>query len=80
MIASSLVARARHPTTVQPVSFEPGQAMSGVQIASTASGRDIAYRVMSRNDGPALLFMPEGTAPVDLLDEDPMHDRFATPA
>jgi class 3 adenylate cyclase len=31
---------------------------------------------MSRNDGPALLFTPEGRAPIDLLEEDPMCDRF----
>jgi class 3 adenylate cyclase len=47
-----------------------------VQIASTASGRDVAFRVMSHHDGPTLLFTSEGTAPVDLLDEDPMHERF----
>lgn len=51
--------------------------MTNVRIATVADGREIAYRVMSESAGPVVLYTPQGTAPVELLDEDPMHVRFA---
>ena len=45
-------------------------------FAQLADGREVAYRVMSRSDGPVIVHNPNVSAPIDLLDEDPMYDRF----
>ena len=47
-----------------------------VRFAQMADGREIAYRVMSDSAGPVILHTASGPFPVDLLDEDPMYDRF----
>lgn len=47
-----------------------------VQFATTAEGREIAYRVMSEGDGPLIVHTGAGPYPIDLLDEDVMYDRF----
>lgn len=47
-----------------------------VRFAQMADGREIAYRTMSDVAGPLILHTPSGPFPVDLLDEDPMYDRF----
>jgi hypothetical protein len=41
-----------------------------------ADGRDIADRVVSDGDGPLILHTASGAYPIDLLDADPMYDRF----
>lgn len=51
--------------------------MREIRIATVADGREIAYRVASGSEGPVVLYTPQGTAPVELLDEDPMYVRFA---
>jgi class 3 adenylate cyclase len=50
--------------------------MADVRIATMSDGREVAYRVMSDHDGPTMLHTQEGTAPIELLDEDPMYDQF----
>ena len=45
-------------------------------LARMADGREVAFRVMSDRDGPVILYMPGGSVPIELLDEDPMYDRF----
>ena len=50
--------------------------MPEVRVATVADGREVAYRVMSDNDGPTMVHTHLGTAPIELLDEDPMYDRF----
>ncbi len=47
-----------------------------VRFAQMADGREIAYRVMSDSAGAVILHTASGPFPVDLLDEDPMYDRF----
>lgn len=50
--------------------------IDGAQFAQMPDGREIAFRVTSDNPGPLILHTPSGPFPVDLLDEDPMYDRF----
>ena len=50
--------------------------MREVRVATVPDGREVAYRVMSDNDGPTMLHTHLGTAPIELLDEDPMYERF----
>jgi class 3 adenylate cyclase len=47
-----------------------------VQFAQMADGREIAYQEMSDNPGPFILHTSSPPYPLDLLDEDPMYDRF----
>ena len=47
-----------------------------MQFAQMTDAREIAYRAMSDGDGPLILHTASGPFPVDLLDEDPMYDRF----
>ena len=41
-----------------------------------ADGREIAYRVLSEHDGPVIVHTHASTSPIEILDEDPMYDRF----
>lgn len=40
------------------------------------NGREIAYLTKGRTDGPLIIHAPAGPFPIELLDEDPMYDRF----
>ena len=41
-----------------------------------ADGREIAYRVLSDTEGPVIVHTQESTFPMEMLDEEPMYDRF----
>ena len=45
-------------------------------FARLDSGAEVAYRVMSERDGPAIVHVPGGTTAIEVLTEDPMYDRF----
>ena len=47
-----------------------------VRFTKMADGREIAYRVMSETAGPVVLHTHGVTVPIEILDEDPMYDRF----
>ena len=47
-----------------------------VQFARLPDGREVAYRVMSGATGPVILHTTAGPFPLDLLEEEPMYDRF----
>lgn len=47
-----------------------------VRFAPMAGGGEIAYRVLSDGDGPVIVHPPTGPWPIDLLDDEPMYDRF----
>ena len=47
-----------------------------VRFALTGEGREVAYLVLSEIDGPVIVHMHGGTAPIDILDEDPLYGRF----
>ncbi len=48
----------------------------GVRFARMADGREIAFLQMSDNAGPVILRTSSPPYPLDLLNEDPMYDRF----
>ena len=50
--------------------------MDDVRFAQLADGREIAYRVMSETAGPVVLHTHGVTVPAEILNEDPMYDRF----
>jgi hypothetical protein len=50
--------------------------MQDMRFARLADGQEIAYREWSNNAGPAILHTHGATAPLELLGEDPMYDRF----
>lgn len=47
-----------------------------VRFAPIADGRDVAYRVVTDAEGPLIIHTTSGPYPLDLLDEDPMYERF----
>ena len=50
--------------------------IDSVQFAQMADGREIAYQEMSDHAGPLILHTSSPPYPLDLLNEDPMYDRF----
>ncbi len=50
--------------------------MTATAFARHGNGREAAYRVFSETDGPTIVVLPAGTMPIEVLDEDPMFDRF----
>ena len=50
--------------------------IDSVRFAKMADGREIAYQEMSHNAGPLILHTSSPPYPLDLLNEDPMYDRF----
>lgn len=50
--------------------------MDDVRITRLGDGREIAYRVMSNTDGPALLHTSSPTFAMEMLVEDLMYERF----
>jgi len=47
-----------------------------VRFAPVAGSGEIAYRMLSDGDGPVIVHPPGGPWPIDLLDDEPMYDRF----
>jgi class 3 adenylate cyclase/pimeloyl-ACP methyl ester carboxylesterase len=47
-----------------------------VCFAQLKNGREVAYRVESDADGPTIVHLFSGTAPIEVLSDDPMYDRF----
>ena len=41
-----------------------------------SNGREVAYRMVSQSRGPVFAYTHPNTFPVEVLDEDPMYDRF----
>lgn len=50
--------------------------MSATQYTRLPNGHEIAYRTIVVADGPDFVFVPSGTMPVEVLEEDPMMARF----
>ncbi|MDW3217756.1 MAG: adenylate/guanylate cyclase domain-containing protein [Acidimicrobiales bacterium] len=50
--------------------------MSTTQYTRVGDGREIAYRTIVVADGPDFVFVPSGTMPIEVLEEDPMMARF----
>jgi pimeloyl-ACP methyl ester carboxylesterase len=50
--------------------------MQDMRFARLADGQEIAYRQWSDNAGPVILHTHGATAPLELLGEEPMYDRF----
>jgi len=46
------------------------------RFAQMGDGREIAFRTFGRPDGSLIVHSPSGPWPVELLDDDPMYDRF----
>jgi class 3 adenylate cyclase len=74
-------ARELHPSpvacrTVSIGVWEAGLVADDLGFAQMADGREVAYRVVSGGVGPVIVHQPNGAAPIDLLNEDPMYDRF----
>ena len=47
-----------------------------VCFAQLENGHEVAYRVVSDSDGPTIVHLFSGTAPIEVLSDDPMYDRF----
>lgn len=50
--------------------------MGAVEFTALGDGREIAYRVVSDNDGPTIVHITGGMVPIEVLDDDPMYARF----
>ena len=50
--------------------------MHEVCFAQLENGREVAYRIESDSDGPTIVHLFSGTAPIEVLSDDPMYDRF----
>ena len=47
-----------------------------VRFAKYSEGREIAYRVLSQTPGPLIVHAHQGDLAMELLEDDPMYDRF----
>jgi class 3 adenylate cyclase len=56
--------------------WEATPVADGAGFAQLVDGREVAYRLTSGGDGPLIVHSPNIGVPIDLLDEDPMYDRF----
>ena len=41
-----------------------------------ADGREVAFRVLSDTEGPVIVHTHDTTFPMEMLDEEPLYDRF----
>ena len=47
-----------------------------VRFTRMADGREVAFRVLSDTEGPVIVHTHDSTFPMEMLDDEPMYDRF----
>lgn len=50
--------------------------MAHTEFTTLADGREVAYRWLSRSQGPAFVHVPSGMVPIEVIEEDPPYERF----